>query len=80
MLASHYATSEEIDTALKLGAGYPMGPFQLADIVGLDVTLAIIRTLYSEFREPSFEPAPLLEHLVEAGFLGRKAGRGFYTY
>jgi 3-hydroxybutyryl-CoA dehydrogenase len=80
MLASHYATSEEIDTALKLGAGYPMGPFQLADIVGLDVTLAIIETLYSEFREPSFEPAPLLRHLVEAGFLGRKAGRGFYTY
>jgi 3-hydroxybutyryl-CoA dehydrogenase len=80
MLASHYATSEEIDSALKLGAGYPMGPFQLADIVGLDVTLAIIQTLYSEFREPSFEPAPLLRHLVEAGFLGRKAGRGFYTY
>lgn len=80
MLDSHYATSEEIDTALKLGAGYPMGPFQLADIVGLDVTLAIIQTLHREFREPSFAPAPLLTHLVEAGFLGRKAGRGFYTY
>jgi 3-hydroxybutyryl-CoA dehydrogenase len=80
MLASHYATSEEIDTAMKLGAGYPMGPFQLADIVGLDVTLAIIETLHREFREPSFAPAPLLRHLVEAEFLGRKAGRGFYTY
>jgi 3-hydroxybutyryl-CoA dehydrogenase len=80
MLDSHYATSEQIDSALKLGAGYPMGPFQLADIVGLDVTLAIIETLHREFREPSFEPAPLLRHLVEAGFLGRKAGRGFYTY
>jgi 3-hydroxybutyryl-CoA dehydrogenase len=80
MLASHYATSEEIDTAMKLGAGYPMGPFQLADIVGLDVALAIIETLHREFREPSFAPAPLLRHLVEAEFLGRKAGRGFYTY
>ncbi len=80
MLDSHYATSEQIDSALKLGAGYPMGPFQLADIVGLDVTLAIIETLHREFREPSFKPASLLEHLVEAGFLGRKVGRGFYTY
>lgn len=80
MLDSHYATSEQIDSALKLGAGYPMGPFQLADIVGLDVSLAIIQTLHREFREPSFAPAPLLAHLVEAGFLGRKAGRGFYTY
>ncbi len=80
MLDSHYATSEQIDSALKLGAGYPMGPFQLADIVGLDVSLAIIQTLHREFREPSFAPAPLLSHLVEAGFLGRKAGRGFYTY
>jgi 3-hydroxybutyryl-CoA dehydrogenase len=80
MLDSHYATSEEIDSAMRLGCGYPMGPFQLADIVGLDVTLAIIETLHEAFREPSFAPAPLLEHLVEAGFLGRKAGRGFYTY
>ena len=80
MLESHYATSEEIDNAMKLGCGYPMGPFQLMDIVGLDVTLAIIETLHSEFREPSFAPAPLLRNLVEAGFLGRKAGRGFYVY
>ena len=80
MLDSHYATSEQIDSALKLGAGYPMGPFELADIVGLDVSLAIIETLHDEFREPSFEPADLLRHLVEAGFLGRKAGRGFHTY
>ncbi len=80
MLQSHYATSEEIDTAMKLGCGYPMGPFELMDIVGLDVTLAIIETLHSEFREPSYEPAPLLRHMVEAGFLGKKAGRGFYVY
>lgn len=80
MLDSHYATSEEIDTAMKLGCGYPMGPFELMDIVGLDVTLKIIETLYEEFRETSYEPAPLLRHMVDAGFLGRKAGRGFYVY
>jgi 3-hydroxybutyryl-CoA dehydrogenase len=80
MLESHYATAEEIDTAMKLGAGYPMGPFELMDVVGLDVTLAIIERLKQEFRQPSYEPAGLLRHLVEAGFLGRKAGRGFYVY
>jgi 3-hydroxybutyryl-CoA dehydrogenase len=80
MLESHYATTEEIDTAMKLGANHPMGPFELIDIVGLDVTLAIIERLHAEFREPSFAPAPLLRHLVEAGYLGRKAGRGFYVY
>ncbi len=80
MLESHYATTEEIDTAMKLGCGHPMGPFELIDIVGLDVTLAIIDRLHAEFREPSFAPAPLLRHMVEAGYLGRKAGRGFYVY
>jgi 3-hydroxybutyryl-CoA dehydrogenase len=80
MLESHYATSEEIDTAMKLGCGYPMGPFELMDIVGLDVTLKIVETLHDEFREPSYAPAPLLRHMVGAGFLGRKVGRGFYVY
>jgi len=80
MLESHYATAEEIDTAMKLGCGYPMGPFQLMDIVGLDVTLAIIETLHGEFREPSFAPAPLLRHMVTSGFLGRKAKRGWHIY
>ena len=80
MLESHYATAEEIDQAMKLGCGYPMGPFQLMDIVGLDVSLAIIESLHAEFLEPSYEAAPLLRHLVAAGFLGRKVGRGFYTY
>jgi 3-hydroxybutyryl-CoA dehydrogenase len=80
MLEDHYATAEEIDTAMKLGCGHPMGPFELIDIVGLDVTLAIIRRLHAEFREPSYEPAPLLGRMVEAGYLGRKAGRGFYVY
>lgn len=80
MLASHYATSEEIDTAMRLGCGYPMGPFELMDIVGLDVTLKIVETLHEEFREPSYEPAPLLRNMVDSGFLGKKAGRGFYVY
>jgi len=65
---------------MKLGCGYPMGPFDLLDVVGLDVALAIQRELYLEFREPGFAPAPLLEHLVTAGFLGRKVGRGFRDY
>jgi 3-hydroxybutyryl-CoA dehydrogenase len=80
MLESGYATAEDIDTAMKLGCGHPMGPFALMDIVGLDVTYQIIRTLYLEFREPGYAPAPLLEHLVHAGYLGRKTKRGFYTY
>ncbi len=80
MLESHYATSEEIDTAMKLGCGHPMGPFELMDVVGLDVTLAIIERLHEEFRQPSFTPAPLLRNLVEVGFLGKKVGRGFYVY
>ncbi len=62
---------------MKVGCGYPMGPFELLDVVGLDVSLAIERELYTEFREPGFAPAPLLEHLVTAGYLGRKTGRGF---
>jgi 3-hydroxybutyryl-CoA dehydrogenase len=80
MLESGYATAEDIDTAMKLGCGHPMGPFALADIVGLDVTLQIINTLYQEFRDPNYAPAPMLEHLVTAGFLGRKTKRGFYSY
>jgi 3-hydroxybutyryl-CoA dehydrogenase len=80
MLQAHYATADGIDTAMKLGCGYPMGPFELLDVVGLDVALAIERVLYLEFREPGFAPAPLLEHLVTAGYLGRKAGRGFRDY
>ncbi|MBS2961865.1 NAD(P)-binding domain-containing protein [Actinocrinis puniceicyclus] len=80
MLQAHYATADGIDTAMKLGCGYPMGPFELLDVVGLDVALAIERALYLEFREPGFAPAPLLEHLVTAGYLGRKTGKGFRDY
>ena len=77
MLEAHYASADDIDTAMKLGCALPMGPFELLDVVGNDVSLAIQRTLYLEFREPGFAPAPLLEHLVTAGYLGRKTGRGF---
>ncbi|GGP46359.1 3-hydroxyacyl-CoA dehydrogenase family protein [Saccharothrix coeruleofusca] len=77
MLEAHYAGADDIDNAMKVGCGLPMGPFELLDVVGLDVSLAIQRTLYLEFREPGFAPAPLLEHLVTAGRLGRKTGKGF---
>lgn len=80
MLEAHYAEADDIDTAMKVGCGLPMGPFALLDVVGLDVSLAIQRTLYNEFREPGYEPAPLLEHLVTAGRLGRKTGKGFRDY
>ena len=80
MLEANYASADDIDTAMKAGCGLPMGPFELLDVVGLDVSLAIERELYTEFREPGYAPAPLLEHLVTAGYLGRKTGRGFRTY
>ncbi len=80
MLEAHYATADDIDTAMKYGCALPMGPFALLDVVGNDVSLAIQRELYLEFREPGFAPAPLLEHLVAAGYLGRKTKRGFRDY
>ncbi|HQR25839.1 MAG TPA: 3-hydroxybutyryl-CoA dehydrogenase [Nocardioides sp.] len=80
MLEAHYATADDIDTAMKQGCALPMGPFALLDVVGNDVSLAIQRELYLEFREPGFAPAPLLEHLVTAGYLGRKTKRGFRDY
>jgi 3-hydroxybutyryl-CoA dehydrogenase len=80
MLEAHYATADDIDTAMKQGCALPMGPFELLDVVGNDVSLAIQKELYLEFREPGFAPAPLLEHLVTAGYLGRKTKRGFRDY
>ena len=80
MLEAHYASADDIDTAMKYGCALPMGPFELLDVVGNDVSLAIQRELYLEFREPGFAPAPLLEHLVTAGYLGRKTKRGFRDY
>ncbi|MEV6006424.1 3-hydroxybutyryl-CoA dehydrogenase [Streptomyces sp. NPDC051976] len=80
MVQDHYASVDDIDAAMKLGGGYPMGPFELLDVVGLDVSLAIEQVLHEEFRDPGLAPAPLLEHLVSAGCLGRKTGRGFREY
>ena len=80
MLEAHYASADDIDTAMKVGCGLPMGPFELLDVVGLDVSLAIQQTLYLEFREAGYAPAPLLEQLVVAGRLGRKTDKGFRDY
>ncbi|MFI2206603.1 3-hydroxyacyl-CoA dehydrogenase family protein [Streptomyces sp. NPDC020192] len=80
MLREGVATADEIDTVMTAGHGFPMGPFHLLDVIGLDVSLAIQRTLHRTFREPALTPARPLEQLVEAGYLGRKTGRGFRSY
>jgi 3-hydroxybutyryl-CoA dehydrogenase len=80
LLESHYATADEIDEVMTKGAGLPLGPFALLDVVGNDVSLAIEQVLHSEFRLPELAPARLLEQMVEAGYLGRKTGRGFRSY
>jgi 3-hydroxybutyryl-CoA dehydrogenase len=80
MLEEGYASAEDIDTSMKLGCHHPVGPLALIDLVGLDVTYEILRSLHAEFREPGYAPTPFLEHMVRAGYLGRKSGRGFYTY
>ena len=80
MLEANYASADDIDAAMVVGCGYPLGPFALLDVIGLDVSLAIERTLYLEFRDRGLAPAPLLEHLVTAGRLGRKTGKGFREY
>ena len=74
------ASLEDIDQAMKLGCGYPMGPFTLLDLVGLDTTLYVAEVMFEEFREPRYAPPPLLKRMVMAGHLGRKTGKGFYTY
>ena len=74
------ATLEDIDQAMKLGCGYPMGPFTLLDLVGLDTAMYVAEVMFEEFREPRYAPPPLLKRMVMAGRLGRKTGRGFYDY
>ena len=80
MLESGFATAEDIDTGMVEGCAHPMGPLHLADLIGLDTTMAVAESLYAEFKEPLYAPPPLLSRMVEAGLLGRKAGRGFYDY
>jgi 3-hydroxybutyryl-CoA dehydrogenase len=80
VLESGVATKEDIDQAMKLGCGYPMGPFTLLDLVGLDTTLFVAEVMFDEFREARFAPPPLLKRMVMAGHLGRKSGKGFYDY
>ena len=74
------ATAEDIDTVLKLGMNHPMGPLQLADFIGLDTVLAIMETLYDGYADCKYRPCPLLRQYVKAGWLGKKSGRGFYSY
>jgi 3-hydroxybutyryl-CoA dehydrogenase len=80
MMESGFATAADIDTGMVEGCNHPMGPLRLADLIGLDTTLAVADSLYTEFKEPLYAPPPLLSRMVEAGLLGRKAGRGFYDY
>jgi 3-hydroxybutyryl-CoA dehydrogenase len=80
MLESGFATPSDIDTGMVEGCAHPMGPLALADLIGLDTTMAVAESLYDEFKEPLYAPPPMLHRMVEAGLLGRKSGRGFYSY
>jgi 3-hydroxybutyryl-CoA dehydrogenase len=80
MLESGFATADDIDRGLVLGAAHPQGPLALADLIGLDTTQAIAESMYEEFKDPLYTAPPLLSRMVDAGLLGRKSGRGFYTY
>ena len=80
MLESGFATADDIDAGMVEGCNHPMGPLALTDLIGLDTTMAVADSLYAEFKEPLYAAPPLLSRMVEAGLLGRKAGRGFYEY
>ena len=80
MFESGFASADDIDTGMIEGCNHPMGPLHLADLIGLDTTLAVAESLYAEFKEPLYAPPPLLSRMVEAGLLGRKTERGFFAY
>ncbi|HMP11445.1 3-hydroxyacyl-CoA dehydrogenase family protein, partial [Hydrogenophaga sp.] len=80
VLAEGLATPEDIDAGMKLGTNQPIGPLALADMIGLDVCLAVMNVYMAEFNDSKYRPAPLLKEMVAAGWLGRKTGRGVYTY
>jgi 3-hydroxybutyryl-CoA dehydrogenase len=80
MLEEGFATKEDIDTAVKLGLGHPMGPFELLDLIGLDTMMAVADVLYDEFKDPDVASPPLARRMLHAGLLGRKTGKGFYDY
>ena len=80
MFEDGFATREDIDDGMKLGAGHPMGPLTLCDFIGLDVLYAVCDSLYEEFKRPEYAPPPLMKRMVMAGHHGRKTGRGFYEY
>jgi 3-hydroxybutyryl-CoA dehydrogenase len=80
MLEEGFATREDIDEGMKLGAGHPMGPLTLCDFIGLDVLYAVCDSLYEEFKRPEYAPPPLMKRMILAGKHGRKSGEGFYDY
>ncbi len=80
MMESGFATADDIDAGMVEGCNHPMGPLRLTDLIGLDTTMAVADSLYTEFKEPLYASPPLLSRMVEAGLLGRKTGRGFYDY
>jgi 3-hydroxybutyryl-CoA dehydrogenase len=80
MYEEGFASSEDIDTGMKLGCGHPMGPLTLADFIGLDVLYAVCHSIFEEFKRPEYAPPPLMKRMIASGRLGRKTGRGFYEY